>query len=714
MRCAVPMVVIVVISLLVGPISSAQNPDSDVQSALVSGPTYITLVCDQGSCSGYTLEVISEFNSTFEDSFSWSGNAEGVLDYRVVRAPGASGIAHARVLTSDPDYIHETGDIGSSLTTASLNNSLPITDGCTDSICDMSKLTTKRMSGWLNTGGDSDYWLISANSSTYIEEFRSEAPAIIEFWKIASNGSRLMIERLTSTLQDGIHEISSLTVVAGSDEEIWMVVSSVELDRRDSVYMASVFVSHNEKDAPSTHKQSSGRIYQPKSNFKFVGISHKQSDVDSILIPAGGRFTYEIQILNSENNDSFISIHEHLLNGDVSEDLGQNNGITSSRAISLEIRFHMMVPMTYSGEIELTSNSTDFSGLLSGRDSVYLGDAPDILPTYNADIDYWPIIAVDLNESGPDVSTYRLQGDVFGMDMIDTYLISISSESGSLIRAVAESGSASIQIQQLTQSGTYHIKNSSNGSQLFLPMGVHAIRIEGSPQDGGAYSFLISASQSQPIDSGVFVDLSSKATPYYIFAGLFLLAPSVLVAFFMRREIINRIFGRGPVDPFDRDAIESIVDELRRRESEGDVEGALKSFHGHGLTTSRASFLIEKGLPDMDTTNVTVSNPMGDIGIWLDDAKEGILTFGIHAKVDWKLACLRLSYPGGTRSKIVEISLESIFSDDEVMLGDLKDGQTIMSQLKLDPIPEIVEIEVTGRVKGESVAIVPRDALAWR
>ena len=138
MRCAVPMVVIVVISLLVGPISSAQNLDSDVQSALVSGPTYITLVCDQGSCSGYTLEVISEFNSTFEDSFSWSGNAEGVLDYRVVRAPGASGIAHARVLTSDPDYIHETMDIGGSLTTASLNNSLPITDGCTDSICDLS------------------------------------------------------------------------------------------------------------------------------------------------------------------------------------------------------------------------------------------------------------------------------------------------------------------------------------------------------------------------------------------------------------------------------------------------------------------------------------------------------------------------------------------------------------------------------------------------
>ena len=714
MRCAVPTLAIVVISLLFAPITSAQGIDSDVESALVSGPTYITLVCDQGSCSGYTLEVISDLNSTFEDSFSWSGDVEGALDYRIVRAPGASGFAQARILTSDVDYIHETEDLGGSMMLANLNNSLPIIDGCTDSLCEMSKLTTKRMSGWLNSGGDSDYWLISANSSTYIEEFQSEAPAIVEIWKIASNGSRLMIERLTTSLQNGIHEIRNLTVVADSDEEIWMVVSSVEVDRRDSVYMASVFVSHNEADAPAKHTHSLGRINQPQANLKFAGISHGQSDVDSILVPAGGRFSYEIQIFNHETNDSSISIHEHLLNGEVSEDLGPGNGITSSETISLEIRFHMIAPMSYSGEVRLTSNSTDFSGLLSGRDLVYFGDAPNTLPQGNAEFDYWPTIVVDSNQSSPDSSTYRLQGEVFGVDMIDTYLISVNSESGSLIRAVAESGSARIQIQELTQSGTYQIMNSSNGTQLFLPMGVHAIRIEGSPQDGGAYSFLISTSQSQPLDSGVFVDLSSKATPYYIFAGLFLLAPSVLVAFFMRREIIKRIFGKGTPDSFDKDVIENIMDELRKRAAMGNLEDALKSFHGHGLSASRASFLIEKGLPEMDFASVTVSNPMGDVGVWIDDAKKGILTFGIHAKVDWKLACLRLSYPDGTRSKIVELSSKSIFSDDEIMLGDISEGQTILSQLKLDPTPEILEIEVTGRVKGESVAIVPRDALAWR
>ena len=36
-----------------------------------------------------------------------------------------------------------------------------------------------------------------------------------------------------------------------------------------------------------------------------------------------------------------------------------------------------------------------------------------------------------------------------------------------------------------------------------------------------------------------------------------------------------------------------------------------------------------------------------------------------------------------------------------------------MFQIRLDPIPETLEIEVTGRVKGESVAIVPRNALKW-
>ena len=92
-----PDLAIVVISLLFAPITSAQGIDSDVESALVSGPTYITLVCDKGSCSGYTLEVISDLNSTFEDSFSWSGDVEGALDYRIVRAPGASGFAQARI-----------------------------------------------------------------------------------------------------------------------------------------------------------------------------------------------------------------------------------------------------------------------------------------------------------------------------------------------------------------------------------------------------------------------------------------------------------------------------------------------------------------------------------------------------------------------------------------------------------------------------------------
>ena len=128
MRCAVPILAIVVISSFFAPITSAQGIDSDVESALVSGPTYITLVCDQGSCSGYTLEVISDFNSTFEDSFSWSGNAEGALEYRIVRASGASGSAQARILTSDVDYIHETEDLGDSMMLADFNNSLPIMD----------------------------------------------------------------------------------------------------------------------------------------------------------------------------------------------------------------------------------------------------------------------------------------------------------------------------------------------------------------------------------------------------------------------------------------------------------------------------------------------------------------------------------------------------------------------------------------------------------
>ena len=83
----------------------------------------------------------------------------------------------------------------------------------------------------------------------------------------------------------------------------------------------------------------------------------------------------------------------------------------------------------------------------------------------------------------------------------------------------------------------------------------------------GAYSFLISTSQSQPLDSGVFVDLSSKGHTLLHFRRTIPLGALGLGRLLHEEEIIKRIFGKGTPDSFDKGVIESIMDELRKRES---------------------------------------------------------------------------------------------------------------------------------------------------
>lgn len=712
MRFVIWIVAITILASLSAPIATSQTTQSNWEEIYATGPTHIALICDHGSCSGHSLEVLSDVDPAFHDNFSWSGDSNGVLEYRIIKAPGSSGTSHAKILTSDADYIHEDEDLSGVLTTGMENNTLMTVGGCIDSICDQQNIPTKRFSGWLSSGGDRDYWLISDTGSTYIESIQSEAPVIVEIWKVSTESERQIVEIIPSSLKDGFHTIEDVTVASMTGEKYWMMIAATETDRRDSVYSVNVFVTNNGTDGPPQESAIYTRINQPSSHFLFRGISHHQGDVDSIILPAGSGFTFNLDKTNvGEGID--VSIHEHLFGGEITQDLGVLTGITSQETISLEIRFHTVSPSTWSGGITLGTSSTDYSGLLGGDRLPYYGDAPDNLPVDESEASLWPVLEVVVNESEYRPGAYRLQGDLFLPDNIDTYLLSISADSGLLIRAQAESGSARIQIQELTQTGTYAIENSSNGSELFLPMGVHSIRVERSPASEGAYTFLLRASQPEPVDPGVFVDLSSKATPYYIFAGAFLLAPSFLVALMMRKEILSKITKRGGSNANDQAGMSTILEELKRRSSREDLDEALMSLNSSELVAKRAKFLVDSGSFDTGLNNVTVSNPMGDVGIWVDEAATGILTFGMIAKTDWKLACARFSFPNGKRSGISKVFTDLIHSHDEVMLGDLREGEGVMFQIRLDPIPETLEIEVTGRVKGESVAIVPRNALKW-
>ena len=116
----------------------------------------------------------------------------------------------------------------------------------------------------------------------------------------------------------------------------------------------------------------------------------------------------------------------------------------------------------------------------------------------------------------------------------------VTSANGSRLHIDADlTQPVSYQIFVLNQE-TWLIQNASDGGLIDAPYGVHAIRVE---KIGDAsltyYDFkLVNGGDVIDIDPDLFTDQSNLFTDYYIFAGIFLLAPALLVIFGI--EIVER------------------------------------------------------------------------------------------------------------------------------------------------------------------------------
>ena len=693
------------------PLSAAQGSDSSLLEIEAFGPTHIAIECEGGPCSGFSLEISGSGQTVFEDDLSWSGNASGRLTYSIQKESGAIGSASVIVLTSEGGFIHEHTDVNGSSGALDGVNSIPPSDICMDGLCDSHSLPTKKMSGWFDSGGDSDAWLLVANGVALVDSIISEAPFLVEIWKERADGSREMISRSPSTSSEGLHTHSGIAVSASSDEEAWMVLSATEQDRRNSVYAVELITS--DKDGGEISQYADRRMTTSSFSSYARGLFHFPGDFDSFTVPAAGGVEYEVSSLAGNSEAWSIEIYEHLLDGSISEKIDHLSGLTSHDSISLEIRIGSTVEGEWGIRVLLESESSDFSGSVGANRSAFMGDAPNRLPNNLEESSLWPMWTVVSDRGDYSSSMLRLQGDVSDLDPIDIYLVSIESDNGSVIRSDTEMGGANIQIQEMRGEADYLIMNSTNGSQMLLPKGTHAIRIEQGSGQEGAYSFIISVNSPPEEDLGAYVDLSSEARPYYIFAGVFLLTPAFLVILMMRKEIISKIFGGSEKNTINQEKIESIRSKLEMGFSDSDLEAALESVEGSGLISARAGFIVEKGLENREVANISTSTPLGDIGLWIDDSEKGIISFGMASNAVWKMACLRLSFPQGPRSEIYEVDGEWKFHGDEILIGELQAGESVMISIRVGPAPEIVEVEVTGRVKGEPVAIVPRKALRW-
>ena len=711
MQSARPGVYFVVAILCFLPLSAAQDNDSGLLEIEAFGPTYVAIECEDGPCSGFSLKISGSDQTVFEDDLSWSGNASGRLTYSIHEESDALGSASIITLTSEDGFIHEHTDVNGSSGVYDGFNLIPPSDVCIDDLCGSLVIPTKRMSGWFDSGGDSDAWLLVNGGIALVESIASEAPFLVEIWKERTDGSKEMTSRSSSVSSGGLHMHAGITVSASSDENVWMVLSATEQDRRNSVYAAKLLVS--DEDGTGVSHYTDQRMTANSFSSYARGLFHFPGDFDSFTVPAAGGVEFEISSFTDNNDLKTIEIREHQLDGSVSEKMEHLSGVTSHDTISLEIRIGSSVEGAWGIQVMLESKSSDFSGSGGIDEHGFVGDAPNRLPRDSEEASMWPMWAVASDQGTYSSSMLRLQGDVSDKDPIDIYLVSIESDNGTMIRSDLEMGGANIQIQELRGESDYSIMNSTNGSQMLLPKGMHAIRVEQGSGQVGAYSFIISVNSPPEEDLGSYVDLSSEARPYYIFAGVFLLTPAFLVMLMMRKEILYRIFGGNEGHTINQQKINSIRSKLEMGMSDGDLEAALESVEGSGLVSARAGFIVEKGLVNREVANVSTSTPLGDIGLWIDDIENGVISFGMASNAVWKMACLRLSFPHGPRSEISEVEGEWKFHGDEILIGDLQAGKCVMISIRVAPVPEMIEVEVTGRVKGEPVAIVPRKALRW-
>ena len=330
-----------------------------------------------------------------------------------------------------------------------------------------------------------------------------------------------------------------------------------------------------------------------------------------------------------------------------------------------------------------------------------VGDAPGMLWGPGEIGEQWQLISAN---NSTIVGSFSLN------DSVDVYVLEISSTNWTMVGFwLSDNDSTRISVQRLNQS-TWSIIEFANGDEgkLGLNQGYHAIRLEriGSFDEEVPYRFTVENIGSFEND-GEFVNLAWMFTPFYVFAGVFLILPLIIVLWWNRNEIL-------PSGKKSRKMVENereILNSLRKRFSTTD-KGALEK----GEIDSALSVLAEGswdsvseefGAPEIryHTENI-------DICVWRFEDSSNSLLIGIRTGVSsWEMAAIRIFSPLGEETTIQSVVPEMMFQGDEVFIGNLEEGVTTFVQIITQGNSPVVNMHISGLVDGKPVAAVPTQSI---
>ena len=343
---------------------------------------------------------------------------------------------------------------------------------------------------------------------------------------------------------------------------------------------------------------------------------------------------------------------------------------------------------------------------LKPSDGALIGDAPDMVWELGGPDSRWQVLSL---------GAATIEGSLDVFDTTDVFAFSVTEENGSYVR-VQRIGDSPVTFTLMTlDQETGEVVNSTDGSMMIVPPGMHALMIEwgqgmGQAEGTGEYQFSLPYNGPYEPVENEFVDLSHKARGFYMFAGFMLLTPLLMVLWWNRAAIFSGAPLASDIEKHERRRLRRLRERLAEALSaesidEREIEYSLKQL---GDSPWRA-VIQDWGEPLLRHMTEQV-----EICVWRISEGDAVLLLGIRvAEVPWELAAMRIHAPEGAKVGISSVSPSRLFQDDEIFLDTLSAGSRVFLSLALEGGPTSLGFQLSGLVGGEPLAATPNRALDW-
>ncbi len=695
------LVALFVLALLNSSVSAEE--DSKVvlsdESRHTSGPVWIGVSCLKIGCPGMELVVWADgVEESHEDPHlvEWSGWVDGNFSWQLLVDSGTeSGDLRTEVILSRMEEWTEYEDLpnivpppGSQGEYQLINTTSP----CRLHFCGAIDLMSEGVLyvGALENESDKDAVMVVGDQGDVmlLNGLRGPSEIGIEIWH---RGEEL--KSLVDTIERA--EMPHYFEYPAQGE-LWIrLVHSVE--EGYSPYEFEIIRYDDDIEAPDggelSNPWSHGEalpFYGDSSLLYYGHLAASDSQGDSLLIASGAKM--QLEPFCSFTDIVSVEIVLHQMDG---SSLAVESGCadefeTTEQTVSVEFRLTTQ-GRTTAWAVMLRS--------LEPSDGALIGDAPDAVWELGGPDSRWQVLSL---------GAITIRGSLQPTDVIDVFAFTVTEENGSYVRIDRIGDYAATFTLMTLDQETGEIVNFTDGSMMIVPPGTHALMIEGE----GVVEYRFSLPYNGPYEpNGVeFVDLSDRASGFYMVAGFMLLTPLLIVLWWNRAAIFSGAPLASDIEEHERRRLRRLRERLAEALSaesmdEGEIEYSLKQL-GDSPWRAVAQDWGEPLLRHM--TNQV------EICVWRISEGDAVLLLGIRvAEVPWELAAMRIHAPEGAKVRISSVSPSRLFQDDEIFLDTLSAGSRVFLSLALEGNPTSLGFQLSGLVGGEPLAATPNRALDW-